>query len=549
MRALYLVGFVFAAVALWAVTLTSSTSSASASFRDISVDQSQGVRSVDEKRAMAIAFVQKQLQENPAIPGLSFSVVYQNETVIATGFGTKQYGKTNTPVTAHSIFQIGSYTKTFIALGIGKLVDDGLVNWLDPVKQHLPWFRLMDKYAEQYTTLADLLAMNSVFGDHEGDIAWLLGAFSSERDLVERLAFFNTTRPFRAGDAYSNLNFVVLGQVIEHVTHQPWFSFLKTTYFDPLGMNETFGRPADVTNVDDVVSGHTSCNDQVLGPFDVSSSMAALPAGAGFIAAGSILSSATDLAKFSRFLLDHGRGILKSRKIIQDITTGHTILPSTGLDGVDAKGESFHPDGGVKGVSYGGGAVGALMYGYNFYDKNGGTLTMMMHNGFIPTEQLGVTLGVNVRWDSGADFYLLERMRSYVLGIFLDVPQATLDATWTQALAQFQRPQGLVCDVHFYGGQSWGNPIPNATQTLLAGTYVATTSSGYNGNLTVFKQGPDLMLHYGAFTKPLLGDKNDVSMLMWTIDYSASSMSFALSGLNTSAQTLTLGDVSFVRTA
>ncbi|KAF0691704.1 Aste57867_17116 [Aphanomyces stellatus] len=548
MRALYLVGALFAAVTLWAVTLTSSTSSASASFRDISVDQRQGVRSVDEKRAMAIAFVQKQLQENPAIPGLSFSVVYQNETVIATGFGTKQFGNGNTPVTAHSVFQIGSFSKTFIALGIGKLVDDGLVNWLDPVKQHLPWFRLMDKYAEQYTTLADLLAMNSVFGDHEGDLEWVLGAFPNERDLVERLAFFNTTRPLRAGYAYSNLNFEILGQVIEHVTHQPWFTFLKTTYLDPLGMNETFGQPVDVTNIAELSSGHFACNNQVLGPYNLTWSMTALPADAGFFSAGSMLTSANDLAKFSHFLLNHGRGILNSPQIIQDMTTGHNVLQAP-VDGVDDRGKLFHPDGSVKAAGYGFDTVGNVMYGYDYYDKGGATVAMTLHNGFVPSQGLGVTLGVNVRWASSEDNILLERMRSYVLGIFLDVPQTTLDATWNEALAQSHPPQGLECDAHFYGGQPSGVSIPEATQTLLVGTYVATESPRYNGNLTVFKQGRDLMLHYGAYTKPLLGNKQDPTTFVWTVDFSASNLPFMLSGFNSSAQALTLpGVATFLRT-
>ncbi|KAF0691705.1 Aste57867_17117 [Aphanomyces stellatus] len=497
---------------------------------------------------MAIAFVQKQLLENPAIPGAYLSVVYQNKTVIATGFGTKQYGNENTPVTGHSIFQIGSFSKTFIALGIGKLVDEGRMNWLDPVKQHLPWFQLKDKYAEQHTTLADLLAMNSVFGDHEGDMALILGAFSSERNLVERLAVYNTSRPLRAGYIYANLNFEILGQVIEHVTNQPWFTFIKTTYLDPLGMNETFGRPMDVTNVDDLSGGHFACNDQVLGPYNLTSSMTATTAGADFLAAGSILTSANDLAKFSHSLLNHGRGILKSPQIIQDMTTGHNVLPNF-VNGVDVRGKSFHPDGSVKAAGYGLDTVGNVMYGYDYYDKGGATMAMTHHNGFVPSQGLGVTLGVNVRWDSGEDNALLERMRSYVLGIFLDVPQTTLDATWNEALAQSHPPQGLECDAHFYGGQPSGVSIPEATQTLLVGTYVATESPRYNGNLTVFKQGQDLMLHYGAYTKPLLGNKQDPTTFVWTVDFSASNLPFMLTGFNSSAQALTLpGVATFLRT-
>ncbi|KAF0691703.1 Aste57867_17115 [Aphanomyces stellatus] len=545
--AIYLVGLLFAGITLWAITLP--TSSSLSSFQHVFTGAKSRQRTIEEKRAMALAFVQTQLQANSLIPGLSFSVVYQNETVIATGFGTKQFGNPNSPLTGHSVLQIGSFTKTFTALGIGKLVDDGLVKWSDTVKQHLPWFRLMDKYAEQYTTLADLLAMNSVFGNHEGDMMFFLGAAPTEKVLVERLAFFNTTRPLRAGYAYSNLNFAILGQVIEHVTHQPWFAFIKTTFFDPLGMNETFGRPSDVTNMDELSSGHCSCDNRIHGPYSIASSTVGTAPLDDYSAEGSILTSANDLAKFSHFLLNRGRGILKSPKIIQEMTTGHTILPNA-VDGIDFKGDTFHPDGSVQGIGYGIGTVGNVMYGYDFYDKNGGTLAMHHHNGFVPSQGLGVTLGVNVHMESGVDNALLERMRTYVLGIFLDVPQSTLDATWDEAMAQFHPPQGLECDPHFIDGQPSGEPIPLETQTLLVGTYMASESPRYNGNLTVFKQGQDLMLHYGVFTKPLLGDKQDPTMLVWTVDLGISTASFFLTDLNTSKQALTYpGLATFVRVA
>ncbi|KAG9409969.1 hypothetical protein AC1031_017999 [Aphanomyces cochlioides] len=234
MRALVLVGLIFAIIAFWAITLTSINSKESS---DKTYETSQRddnkIKSIEEKKAAAIAFVEKQLQDKP-IPGLILSVVYKNQTVIARGFGTKQAGNPNAPVTASSLFQIGSYTKTLIAVAIAKLVDDGFVKWNDPVKQHLPWFRLQDKYAEKYTTLADLLAMNSVFGAFQGDVVWEMSTYPTERELVEHLVFFNTTRPLRAGYAYSNLNFEVLGQVIEAVTTQTWFSYLRRSILDPL---------------------------------------------------------------------------------------------------------------------------------------------------------------------------------------------------------------------------------------------------------------------------------------------------------------------------
>ncbi|OQS03755.1 hypothetical protein THRCLA_03949 [Thraustotheca clavata] len=109
-------------------------------------------RTIDIKKAMAIEFMQDMTKKH-AIPGYALSVVYKNQTIIAQGFGTKQYGNASNVVTPNTQFQIGSYSKTFIAMGIAKLVDEGKMKWSDSVKQHLPWFALQDKYAEEYTTI------------------------------------------------------------------------------------------------------------------------------------------------------------------------------------------------------------------------------------------------------------------------------------------------------------------------------------------------------------------------------------------------------------
>ncbi|RHY33028.1 hypothetical protein DYB32_001938, partial [Aphanomyces invadans] len=221
----------------------------------------QAIPSVDEKKEIAVAFVRKQLKAY-AVPGIALSVVYKNRTVISQGFGTTKFGHTDAPVTDKSVFQIGSYTKTFIALAIAKLAEESKLAWQDPVKKHLSSFRLVDKYAEEHTTLEDLAGMNSVFGDHEGDDTWVLGVYD-EKSLVDALGSFKTTRPLRAGIAYSNMNFEVLGQVIEVVTNRTWPEYLRVTFWDPLGMKDTVGRPADSPQPDLVSFGHLMCDSKV----------------------------------------------------------------------------------------------------------------------------------------------------------------------------------------------------------------------------------------------------------------------------------------------
>ncbi|KAG9400164.1 hypothetical protein AC1031_011074 [Aphanomyces cochlioides] len=475
MKSLYLVGFIFAVVALWGVNLSNNAA--------VESNNLHPSRTLSEKKAMTLAFLERILEEYP-LPGVMLSVVYKNETVIAQGVGTTQFGRDDTPVTAHTFFQIGSFTKTFTALGIAKLIDEGRMQWKDPVKQHLPWFQLQDKNAEKYTTLADLLSMNSVFGNHAGDLPMLVGVWPTERQIVEHLAYYNTSdRSLRAGYAYSNLNFEILGQVIEHVTNMTWFDFVKVSILDPLGMNETFGRTGDASPRRSLSSGHFSC---------------------------SIVSTAQDMAKLSHFFLRQGSGILKSTKLVQDMTTGHTVIPLNPRLAA-MYGLSFNPDGDAMGNGYGFDLVGKLLFGYDFYMK-------------------GVAI------------------RSYIMGIFLDIPQDELEAMWNAYVSQFARLKHET--TYIFQGKPRKTPglnIPQSIQTKLVGNYTPIVSPGYYGNATIFQQDSNVILQYGVYSKSLFATEDPSMLLIWDVNYNDGTIAFILSKLNTRQPQLAYNDLTFVR--
>ncbi|CAK4649901.1 unnamed protein product [Aphanomyces euteiches] len=73
-----------------------------------------------------------------------------------------------------------------------------------------------------------------------------------EREWVERLEHFATKRQ---GYEYTNVNFVILGQVIQEATNKTWGDYLTETIWRPLGMNHTFPKPTDAP-VDMQAFGH-----------------------------------------------------------------------------------------------------------------------------------------------------------------------------------------------------------------------------------------------------------------------------------------------------
>ena len=78
------------------------------------------------------------------VPGLAVAIVKGGEVVYAKGFGYRDVEK-KLPVTADTLFAIGSTTKAFTAFILGTLVDEGKLDWDEPVRTFLPGFRLYDE--------------------------------------------------------------------------------------------------------------------------------------------------------------------------------------------------------------------------------------------------------------------------------------------------------------------------------------------------------------------------------------------------------------------
>ncbi|KAF0687793.1 Aste57867_20496 [Aphanomyces stellatus] len=471
----------------------------------------------EQKKDKAIAFVRKQMEQF-AVPGMALTVVFKNKTVLTEGFGTKQFGRLDTPVTSTTQFQIGSVSKTFTALCIAKLVDDGNVQWSDRVKQHLNW-TLMDKYAEEHTTLSDLLAMNSVFGTEDSDFSWSMGLYPTEEEAIAALSLFNTTRPLRAGWSYSNINYEILGQVVAAVTNQTWFDYLDAAILKPLGMHDTVPFAAKGSQLS---HGHKVCNGNVAGPFDLlSDTIVSPPLSFGPIAAGSIVSTAADMATLTTFLLNKGQGLFKSPSVIGAMTTGHEVIDGVTPELLEFMGYfSYKPAGNVIGAGYGFDFAGNILFGKDYFSKNGATATFMAETAYVPSHQLGVTLLMNAI-PMGGDLratMLTAQIRSYVAGLFLDIPDAELDAMHDQAMDHLLLVIGgqvPACDVHMFDNKPLATPgvtMSSQVRASLVGAY--TASNAFYGHATITAQGNDLVLQYGNFSGALYPTK-DVSKLLW----------------------------------
>lgn len=91
-------------------------------------------------------YVEKQMDET-RMPGVALGIIKGDEIVHLKGFG--EADSSGTAVTAQTPFIIGSMSKSFTALAIMQLVEDGKVELDAPVQRYLPWFRVADEEASR----------------------------------------------------------------------------------------------------------------------------------------------------------------------------------------------------------------------------------------------------------------------------------------------------------------------------------------------------------------------------------------------------------------
>ena len=231
------------------------------------------------------------------VPGLSIAVVKDGSVVLARGYGTRTLGR-DEPVDENTVFAIGSATKGFTTAALGILADEGRLDWDDPVVDHLPWFRMWDPWVTANITLRDLVTHRSGLPGGRANLLWYASSYDRQ-EIVRRIRFLRPTAGFRAEYQYQNLMFLTAGLVVEAVSGTSWDDFVEARILRPLAMGRTVTSVRDLGAMENVASPHASIrgtwkalpwrNVDNVGP------------------AGSINSSASDMAQWVRFHLGEGR--------------------------------------------------------------------------------------------------------------------------------------------------------------------------------------------------------------------------------------------------
>ncbi len=228
------------------------------------------------------------------IPGLSLAIVKEGETIYLKGYG---FADGSRPVTPQTPFTICSVGKTFTALAIRQLAGEGLLRYSDPVQQYIPWFTLADPDAAASITIGHLIGHKSGLSTASGVEAYTYNAANTIEDVVSRLKNVMPNRMVGLTEEYSNLNFIILGLVIEKVSGMTYGEYIQKNIFDRLDMMHSH-TCVDAAEKDGLAVGHAMFYGFMI-PTRVPLPQAQVPAGFQ-------MASAEDMAKFASLYLNNG---------------------------------------------------------------------------------------------------------------------------------------------------------------------------------------------------------------------------------------------------
>ncbi|MFG2384107.1 serine hydrolase domain-containing protein [Streptomyces avermitilis] len=134
-------------------------------------------------------------------------------------------------------YRIGSITKTFTAVLVLRLRDEGVLDLGDPLEKHLPGTGAGE------ATIAELLAHTGGLAAESPAPWWERTPGSLRPELADVLGELPLRHPVGRRHHYSNPGYTLLGALVEELRGAPWEEVLRREVLEPLGLHRTSGRP------------------------------------------------------------------------------------------------------------------------------------------------------------------------------------------------------------------------------------------------------------------------------------------------------------------
>ena len=172
--------------------------------------------------------------QNGVFPGMTYSIVKDNDTLIG-GVGFKQTVPSKEELNEDTIYDIASLTKVVVVVTIiSKMYAEGKLKLNDKVSKYLDRFKYDD------VTILDMLTHSSGLPADLND-----KTIVSKEELLNKI--YNVDKKYETGTAvvYSDLAYILLGELISKVYGKPLDEVAKEEVFEPLKMTSTCYNPTN----------------------------------------------------------------------------------------------------------------------------------------------------------------------------------------------------------------------------------------------------------------------------------------------------------------
>ncbi len=281
------------------------------------------------------------------IPGAGIAIVSKDSIIFLGGLGYANM-ESKIPVTEDTYFRMGSITKSFIALGFLKLVEEGRIDLNTPLREIVPEINIKNPWEEtDPVRIVHILEHTSGFGNSFREFNIDDDPEMPLRQALEIVDEALESR-FRPGTcySYSNAGYGLAGYILEKITGMRYEDYLRKVILDPIGMESSTFRLADCENNKFLAQGY-------LDDFKEASFVNFYSRSAGIM-----FSTARDMAKYVQFMLN--RGAVNGKQIISEASIVRMETPTTSM--AAKKGLNF---------GYGLGTEQSYRGGYKWLGHNG----------------------------------------------------------------------------------------------------------------------------------------------------------------------------------
>jgi CubicO group peptidase (beta-lactamase class C family) len=223
------------------------------------------------------------------VPGAAWGVIVDGQ-VVHVGVAGLRDVPSNSPVDADSVFRIASMTKSFTAISILKLRDEGKLSLDDPAERYVPEMAGLTYPSSDAPkiTIRHLLSHAEGFPE---DNPWGDQQLANTEDQLSQMLRAGVPFSNAPGIAYeySNYGFAILGRIVSNVSKMKYPDYVAANILRPLGMSSTTLEPADV-KADRLVHGYRWEDEQWKNE--------PLLSNGSFGSMGGMLTSVRDLSKY-----------------------------------------------------------------------------------------------------------------------------------------------------------------------------------------------------------------------------------------------------------